>query len=105
MDLHEIVFDLAWGIAAADKRKPVAVGARSGNAYSPGIGPHTESQTLTLAAAELADRTRWQSVVREVRYVSLARARCDLAFGVAPNWRWCIEVKMLRMMGDNGKPN
>lgn len=31
------------------------------------------------------------------------RSRCDLVLG--PDGDWAIEIKMLRVMGDNGKPN
>lgn len=34
-----------------------------------------------------------------------ARQECDLCLGEAPLWQWAIEVKMLRFMGNNGKPN
>jgi len=33
------------------------------------------------------------------------RQRCDVCFGIAPNWEWAIEVKLLRLSGDNGNPN
>jgi hypothetical protein len=103
--LDDIACGLADGIAAADGKRPVAVGARSGREYAAGIGPHTESQTLTLALAELAGRAGWQEVAREVAYPGVRRSACDICFGEQPNWQWCMEVKMLRLMGDNGKPN
>ena len=40
-----------------------------------------------------------------VPYPEASRQKCDLCIGSAPNWEWAIEVKMLRRMGDNGKPN
>jgi hypothetical protein len=40
-----------------------------------------------------------------VSYVSSSREKCDLCIGAAPSWEWAAEIKMLRLMGDNGKPN
>ena len=34
-----------------------------------------------------------------------SRQKCDLCIGVSPDWDWSVEIKMLRLMGDNGKPN
>lgn len=33
------------------------------------------------------------------------RQKCDLCVGASSSWDWAIEIKMLRLMGDNGKPN
>jgi len=40
-----------------------------------------------------------------VPYPGVSRQRCDLCFGTGPQWDWAIELKLLRMLGDNGKPN
>jgi hypothetical protein len=40
-----------------------------------------------------------------VSYGDGTRQACDLCLGTASSWSWAIEVKMLRLMGDNGKPN
>ncbi len=40
---------------------------------------------------------------REVPYPAQPRTRCDLILAGEPGW--AVEVKMLRLMGDNGKPN
>src|SRR5262249_23133547 len=42
---------------------------------------------------------------REVPYPSGTRQKCDLCFRLGENWEWAIEIKMLRVLGDNGKPN
>ena len=70
-------------------------------------GPHTESATVDLVLAEMKESwpAPYSQVVREVSYPGVARQKCDLCIGAEPAWDWCIEVKMLRMMGDNGKPN
>ncbi len=105
MELDAIVTGLAQGIAAADGLRPIAIGARSGKAYAPGIGPHSESRTLDLALTQLSTDHASPPIEREVPYPTVPKARCDLCLGTAPDWLWCVEVKMLRMMGDNGKPN
>ena len=33
------------------------------------------------------------------------RQKCDLCVGTPLTWEWAVEIKMLRLMGDNGKPN
>lgn len=40
-----------------------------------------------------------------VPYPGASRQKCDLCVGSVPQWEWAVEVKMLRLMGDNGKPN
>ena len=105
IDLDAIVKGLARGVALADAKAPVASNARTGVAFAAGIGPHTESLTLDLAIRELSDLGAWNAVAREISYPNLPRSRCDVCFGSGPDWQWCVEVKMLRMMGDNGKPN
>ena len=35
----------------------------------------------------------------------IGRQKCDLCIGTHPAWEWNVEFKMLRLMGDNGKPN
>jgi hypothetical protein len=106
IELKQLVQDFAVAIQQADGRGPQAVGSRTGRAYQPGIGPHTEDQTLRLAVDEL--------IVRDVAYVPHAfgvpypdapRQRCDWCLGFPPSWDWATEVKMLRLFGDNGKLN
>jgi hypothetical protein len=40
-----------------------------------------------------------------ISYPGGTRQKCDVCVGVAPGWDWALEIKMLRLMGDNGKPN
>jgi hypothetical protein len=35
----------------------------------------------------------------------MTRQKCDLCLGTEPKWDWCVEVKMVRFLGDNGKAN
>lgn len=108
MELNSFATDMAKGIALADSRKPVAIGVRTKRAYRPGIGPHTEARALELAIQELKaipeSGYSEGSVHLQVPYPSAPRSRCDICMG-APAFEWAIEVKMLRMMGDNEKPN
>lgn len=105
--LNVFVSDFAQAMKAVDARYPQAVNARSKEPYTPGIGPHTESQTVALVLKELASGrpSSYAEFRCEVPYISAPRSRCDVCFGSPPEWSWSIEVKMLRLMGDNGKPN
>jgi hypothetical protein len=105
--LEHVVEDFARGIEAADARNPRAASTRTGKPFQPGIGPHTEASTVLLVMSELValDPNRYSHYAVSVPYPSLPRQRCDLCLGSAPDWDWAIEVKMLRLMGDNGKLN
>lgn len=107
-NLESIVAEFAAGLKLADSRRPQAVNAGSGLPYSPGIGPHTEAQTIRLVVDELrnADATRYAGQFSlEVPYPAAPGSKCDLCLGTPPEWQWAVEIKMLRLMGDNGKPN
>jgi len=103
VELNSLVSVLADLMHRADGRRPVATNARSGAAYQPGLGPHSESKALSLAIyeLELSDSKLAAAISREVPYPNERRRKCDLVVGS----EWAIEVKMLRMIGDNGKPN
>jgi hypothetical protein len=98
-DLAEL---FAIGVALADAQRPIATNARSGASYQPGIGPHTESQTTRLALDAVAG-SRGVQYASEVPYPTSPRTKCDVC--VSEPDAWAVEIKMLRMMGDNGKPN
>lgn len=104
--LGRFVTEFAAAIAAADARQPQWVSTTSGKTYAPGIGPHTETQTVLLAMAELKERS--PSLFADYRvsvpYPAKARQKCDLVLR-AEGTEWALEIKMLRFMGDNGKPN
>ena len=93
--------DFAAGLIHADARLP-----RWG-AYQPGIGPHTEVQTVVLVLAELRREhpSLYGSVQTGVPYPNSPRQKCDLLIAPSDSRPWAVEVKMLRLMGDNGKPN
>jgi hypothetical protein len=109
LQLEQLVADFGAAIAAADRKRPQAKNARTKEEYLPGFGPHAESDAVELVAAALreldpaaygADR-----LVTGVPYPDRPRQKCDLCIGQPPAWEWCVEVKMLRFLGDNGKPN
>lgn len=107
MELGELVEDFATAMESVDARRPQAVNQRSKEAYQPGIGPHTEAGTVALVMHELA-RTKpntYASHSLGVPYPGASRQKCDLCLGAPLSWEWAIEVKMIRMLGDNGKPN
>lgn len=105
--LADLVVDFARAIQAVDSLAPVASNARTGACYQPGIGPHTEAQTVKLVMAHLAnaDPLRYASYRLGVPYGDGTRQACDVCLGDPAPWEWAIEVKMLRLMGDNGKLN
>jgi hypothetical protein len=106
IELARIVEDFATAFEQADARRPEAVGMRTGRAYQPGIGPHTEAQTLKLVIAELVRLdSAYCRFALDVPYADASRQRCDWCLGSPPAWDWVIEVKMLRILGDNGKLN
>jgi hypothetical protein len=87
----------------ADSKRPVAVSYRSGSPYQAGIGPFTEEKTIELVMAEIEEK--FPPFQTNVPYASNSRQRCDFCFGSEGNWQLAVEFKMLRIMGDNGKPN
>src|SRR5262245_17682798 len=101
-----IVRDLAAGIAAVDAKRPVARSTRSEMIYQPGIGPHSESKTIELVLVELkqANPGLYGGARLGVPYPATPRQRCDLVVPAAGG-DWHIEVKLLRLLGDIGKPN
>jgi|tagenome__1003787_1003787.scaffolds.fasta_scaffold20571626_1 hypothetical protein len=105
MELPRLVRDFAAGFKDADGRRPQAVSS-TGRAYQPGIGPHTEQDSIRLTIAELTglDST-YKAHGIDVPYPGAIRQRCDWCLGSPPSWEWAIEAKMLRLFGDNGKLN
>jgi hypothetical protein len=75
--------------------------------FQPGLGPHSETDALKLVCVELpAIRMAYTgSISLGIAYPGQSRLKCDLCLGHAPQWEWCIEVKMLRFLGDNGLRN
>ena len=105
IDLCAFVSDFAAALKAVDSDSPVAKSARNGAPYQPGIGPHTETHTVELVTNRLRSEPSYATCTSDVPYPGVSRQRCDLCFGASPEWEWAIELKLLRMLGDNGKPN
>jgi hypothetical protein len=104
--IEHLVRDFAEAIRRADAHLPIAYSLRSGKAYQAGIGPHTETQTVNLVLEELRaiDPATYARGETDVPYPAFPRQRCDLVFN-ADGGPWHVEVKMMRMLGDNGKTN
>lgn len=106
MQLRDLVGHFAEGISAADSKRPIALNARSKEPFLPGLGPHSEAATVQLVMSEIAvANAAYADFVTGVRYPEFPRQRCDLCIGSPQRWTWAIEVKLLRFLGDNGKPN
>lgn len=97
--------DFAAALETVDGSGPQAANARSGALFRPGIGPFSEAKAVALVAEQLASMPGYASGVRvSVPYPSAPRQKCDLALDGNP-CGWVIEVKLLRLLGDNGSPN
>lgn len=101
--LNEFLSNFAEGIRIADLRRPQKI-SQTGRAYREGIGPFTEDETVDLVLEELSDDWHGCKFERFVAYPSLPQSKCDLCI-VTPIGKLFIEVKMMRLFGDNGKPN
>jgi hypothetical protein len=101
----QFVADLAGGLLAADSKSPQARGRTA--TYRPGIGPFSEAAAIKLIMAELAqlwpDRYRLHQV--NVAYSESTRQRCDLCLGRPATGTLAVEMKLLRLLGDNDKVN
>jgi hypothetical protein len=100
--LKAFVLDASTAITAVDTAAPVWTSATTGKSYQPGIGPHPETRTLELVTSELArlKPEPYGRLALNVPYPAEPKKKCDLVVD-----DWALEVKMLRLMGDNGKPN
>lgn len=108
LTVEQLVHDVATAIRTVDSRRPQAANVRSGDAYLPGIGPFPEAKAVDLIARELTSSQSaiyGRALTLGVPYPGQSRQKCDLCIGESPNWDLAVEIKLLRMMGDNGKPN
>jgi hypothetical protein len=104
--LQRLTDDLAAAIACADARMPVARNKRSGDDFAAGLGPHSETETFNLVIheAQRAHPDVYLTVVNSVPYPTTPRQHCDLKL-ITSNGTLYVEGKLLRLKGDNGKPN
>jgi hypothetical protein len=107
LELQQLIEDVASSIKRIDARRPQAANVRTGAVYQPGIGPHPETQAVALIVRELEEMAaeRYAGVLQTNIAYPFGRQKCDLCIGTPSSWEWAIEIKMLRLMGDNGKPN
>lgn len=104
--LERLVHDLARAAEVADAKRPVARNKRSGEPFEPGLGPHSESETfdLLMGAAAFAAPGWYLAIESAVRYPAAPRQKCDLRITTSSG-AVLVEGKLLRLKGDNGKPN
>lgn len=107
MELEPFVADVGAAIKRVDSRRPRAANVRTGVAYQPGIGPHPETQAVDLIVSEI--QTAAPDSYRDRLHTSAtqpgaSRHTCAVRFGTGPAWDWAVEVKRLRLVGNNGKP-
>ncbi len=98
--LSAFVADFADGLRAADAKRPQAVNQRTEKIFQPGIGPHTETQTVRLVVDEMrtARPAKYSRVELAVPYPTERRQKCDLVIHTRGE-HWFIEVKMWRRPG------
>jgi hypothetical protein len=97
---------LAAAVKVVDAARPIARNKRSGVPFAAGLGPHSEADTFDLIVreAKLAHPDAYRSVMTSVPYPNAPRQRCDLKI-TTPSVTLYVEGKLLRLKGDNGKPN
>jgi hypothetical protein len=105
MELGTFVANFANAMAVVDAFGPRAANQRSGVIFQPGIGPHSESETVRLVTQRLSNLDSTINYALNEPYPSSSRQRCDLCVGTNGDWEWAVEIKMLRLLGDNGKLN
>jgi hypothetical protein len=104
--LSKLTHDFARAIEAVDAEGPTAVSVTTGKFYQPGIGPHTESATLSLVKNKLGSISpAYRQIETHSPYPCLPRQKCDWCWTCPTGDRLYIEAKLMRLMGDNGKPN
>jgi len=102
--LAAFVDGFSKGLELADSRRPQKV-SRKGTVYQEGIGPFTEDETVSLVLNEMEEASLAPfSYQKQIKYPDLNRQHCDLLLESGAT-RLFVEVKMMRLFGDNGKPN
>ena len=97
---------LAHAVQVVDARLPVAVNKRTGVAFGAGLGPHSETETFKLIVDEARTRDPgWLiDAAFSIPYPKSPRQKCDMRLST-PEGDLFVEGKLLRLRGDNGKPN
>jgi hypothetical protein len=104
--LQRLTEDLAAAVISVDAAHPVAKNKRSGVSFEAGLGPHSEAETLALVFGEVrrAQPHIYIDLTTSVPYPNNPRQRCDVKL-ITREGPLFIEGKLLRLKGDNGKPN
>lgn len=102
MRLQQFVKHFVKGLIDADRQGPIPRLSRTNRQYGAGIGSHNENDIVRLALERAAPYLGNERAHTHVRYPG-TRKKCDI-FLQGPT-SWAIEVKLLRRLGDNGKPN
>ena len=89
-----------------DASRPSAKNKRTGVAFQPGLGPFSEEKTfeLILEEAKRADAQWLNQLAYSVPYPANSKHKCDIRV-TTPQGDLFVEGKLLRLKGDNGKPN
>jgi len=105
--LGRLVFDFAKAMKAVDMDSPIAISGTTKKAYQAGIGPHSETATLKLIRDKLSalDENMYGRIETNIPYPNSSKQKCDWKWTTPSNEVFMIEAKMMRLMGDNGKPN
>jgi hypothetical protein len=95
--LQQIVVHFAEALATIDAT------AFNHKYNAPGIGSFDEPEIVQQVANELQRRhpEAYSDSGLEVVYPNTVE-RCDLCFGVPPNWQWALEIKSVRFLRSNG---
>jgi len=101
VSLPDIVQKFAESLKHVDSQRPKYKN------YQEGIGPFPEHKAIALIIQEVSHKQLPLSVKTNVVYPGPgSRQKCDICiFANANHYDWAIEVKLLRFLGDNGKPN
>jgi hypothetical protein len=105
--IDKLVADFAKAMMAVDAERPIAISSTTQRAYQAGIGPHTETATLRLIKDKLAglNPVMYERIEADIPYPKSLRQKCDWKWTTPSEEVFFIEAKMMRLMGDNGKPN
>jgi hypothetical protein len=104
--LARLIGNLASAVVNVDARQPIAVNQKSGVSFKPGLGPFSEANTfeLILKEAKRADPMWLKELTYSVPYPAHPKQKCDARVTTAEGELF-LEGKLLRLKGDNGKPN
>ena len=101
--LEQFVQHFANAVIAADHTRPKAADAVLSR---PGIGTLPEADALHLIAGELElaePATYAGRIALDVSYPDSPDRTCSICVGAAPDWTFAAEVRMLRLVREDGR--